>query len=67
MVSGGVDMSASVFVMSDVFGSTALWETHGAAMRPALETHDRLLHGATESAGGNVLQAHWRRNDCRIR
>jgi predicted ATPase/class 3 adenylate cyclase len=49
-------MSASVFVMSDVVGSTALWETHGEAMRTALETHDRLLHGAIESAGGNVFK-----------
>jgi class 3 adenylate cyclase len=49
-------MSASVFVMSDVVGSTALWETHGDAMRTALETHDRLLHGAIESAGGNVFK-----------
>jgi predicted ATPase len=49
-------MSASVFVMSDVVGSTALWEAHGDAMRTALETHDRLLHGAIESAGGNVFK-----------
>jgi predicted ATPase/class 3 adenylate cyclase len=49
-------MSASVFVMSDVVGSTALWETHGEAMRTALETHDRLLHGAIESAGGRVFK-----------
>ncbi|MFT7395105.1 MAG: putative ATPase [Candidatus Azotimanducaceae bacterium] len=49
-------MSASVFVMSDVVGSTALWETHGDAMRSALEIHDRLLHGAIESAGGRVFK-----------
>jgi predicted ATPase/class 3 adenylate cyclase len=49
-------MSASVFVMSDVVGSTALWETHGDAMRAALEIHDRLLHGAIESAGGDVFK-----------
>jgi predicted ATPase len=42
--------------MSDVVGSTALWETHGDAMRTALEIHDRLLHGAIESAGGNVFK-----------
>ena len=49
-------MSASVFVMSDVVGSTALWEAHGDAMRAALETHDGLVHGAVESAGGRVFK-----------
>jgi class 3 adenylate cyclase len=49
-------MSAPVFVMSDMVGSTALWETHGQATRTALETHDRLLHGAIESAGGRVFK-----------
>jgi predicted ATPase len=45
-----------VFVMSDVVGSTALWEAHGDAMREALEVHDRLVHGAVESAGGRVFK-----------
>jgi class 3 adenylate cyclase len=49
-------MSASVFVMSDVVGSTGLWETHGEEMRSALEVHDGLVHGAVESAGGNVFK-----------
>jgi predicted ATPase len=42
--------------MSDVVGSTALWEAHGDAMRSALEVHDRLVHGAVESAGGRVFK-----------
>jgi class 3 adenylate cyclase len=42
--------------MTDVVGSTALWETHGDAMREALEVHDHLVHGAVESAGGRVFK-----------
>lgn len=49
-------MSANVFVMSDVVGSTALWEAHGDAMRVALEVHDGLVHGAVRSAGGRVFK-----------
>jgi predicted ATPase len=45
-----------VFVMTDVVGSTALWETHGDAMREALEVHDGLVHGAVEAAGGRVFK-----------
>lgn len=45
-----------MFVMSDVVGSTALWEAHGDAMRAALEVHDGLVHAAVESAGGRVFK-----------
>ena len=45
-----------MFVMTDVVGSTALWETHGDSMRAALEVHDDLVHGAMESAGGRVFK-----------
>lgn len=49
-------MKPLVFVMTDVVGSTALWETHGDAMRAALEVHDALVRGAMESAGGRVFK-----------
>jgi class 3 adenylate cyclase len=49
-------VSVAVFVMSDVVGSTALWDVHGDAMREALEMHDGLVHGAVESAGGRVFK-----------
>lgn len=49
-------MKPLVFVMTDVVGSTALWETHGDAMRAALEMHDSLVHGAMHSAGGRVFK-----------
>ena len=42
--------------MTDVVGSTALWESHGGAMREALEVHDGLVHGAMASAGGRVFK-----------
>jgi len=42
--------------MSDVVGSTALWEAHGDGMRAALEVHDGLVHGAVESTGGRVFK-----------
>jgi len=42
--------------MSDVVGSTALWEAHGESMRAALEVHDGLVHAAVESAGGRVFK-----------
>lgn len=45
-----------MFVMSDVVGSTALWEAHGDSMRSALEVHDGLVHGAMQSAGGRVFK-----------
>lgn len=49
-------MKPLVFVMTDVVGSTALWETHGDSMRDALEVHDSLVHGAMQSAGGRVFK-----------
>ena len=42
--------------MTDVVGSTALWEEHGDAMRASLEVHDRVVHGAMHSAGGRVFK-----------
>jgi predicted ATPase len=45
-----------VFVMTDVVGSTALWETHRDSMTAALEVHDGLVHGAVQAAGGRVFK-----------
>ena len=49
--SSGGDGDATVFFMTDVVGSTALWETHRDAMGASLELHDRVVHGAMEAAG----------------
>jgi predicted ATPase/class 3 adenylate cyclase len=53
---GGDRVKPLVFVMTDVVGSTALWETHGDSMSAALEVHDGLVHGAMHSAGGRVFK-----------
>ena len=49
-------MKPLVFVMTDVVGSTALWDTHRDSMAVALEVHDGLVHGAMNSAGGRVFK-----------
>jgi len=42
--------------MTDIEGSTRLWEDHRAAMAAALEAHDALLRAAAEDAGGTVVK-----------
>jgi predicted ATPase len=49
-------MGTNVFVMTDVVGSTSLWEMHGEEMRRALELHDEVVHGAMERTGGRVFK-----------
>ena len=46
----------STFLLTDIEGSTRLWETHGEVMGAALAAHDRLLRGAIESNGGTVVK-----------
>ncbi len=45
------------FVLSDVVGSTRLWESAPAAMERALARHDKIVASAIESFGGLVLKA----------
>ena len=45
----------ATFLMTDIEGSTRLWEEHRAAMAVALEAHDVLLRAAVEQAGGTVV------------
>ena len=45
------------FLMTDLEGSTRLWDEHPAAMRDALARHDELLRGAIEARDGQVLKA----------
>jgi predicted ATPase/class 3 adenylate cyclase len=42
--------------MTDIEGSTRLWEDHGDAMGAALAIHDRILREAVESAGGRIVK-----------
>lgn len=44
------------FLFTDIEGSTALWDRHGEAMRPALARHDALLRAAVDSHGGHVIK-----------
>jgi predicted ATPase/class 3 adenylate cyclase len=49
-------MTTHVFVMTDVVGSTALWEAHGDLMPDALAQHDQIVHGAMADQGGTVFK-----------
>jgi len=46
----------ATFLMTDIEGSTRLWEAQRAAMAEALEIHDALLRAAVEQAGGTVVK-----------
>jgi predicted ATPase len=46
----------STFLITDIEGSTRLWEEHAAAMAPALARHDALLREAVEGAAGAVIK-----------
>ena len=51
---GGATLST--FLITDIEGSTRLWEEHADAMAPALARHDALLRAAVEGAGGVVIK-----------
>ncbi len=42
--------------MTDIEGSTRLWEEHGDAMAASLQDHDRILRDAVETLGGRVVK-----------
>lgn len=44
------------FLLTDIEGSTALWERAPEAMRPLLAWHDGVLRSAIESSGGHVFK-----------
>jgi len=44
------------FLMSDIEGSTALWERHAGIMGAALAAHDALVEAAVADAGGLVIR-----------
>jgi predicted ATPase/class 3 adenylate cyclase len=43
------------FLLTDIEGSTRLWESEPQAMQVALRRHDRLLAGVIEEHGGRVI------------
>ena len=46
----------ATFLMTDIEGSTRLWQERRAAMALALEAHDGLLRKTVEEAGGTVVK-----------
>jgi predicted ATPase/class 3 adenylate cyclase len=46
----------STFLLTDVEGSTRLWEDHPVAMRASLATHDRLLRDAVAASNGTIVK-----------
>jgi predicted ATPase/class 3 adenylate cyclase len=54
---GEADLPAGTvtFLLTDIEGSTRLWETVPGAMEVALERHNRLLTGVIEGHGGVVV------------
>jgi serine/threonine protein kinase/DNA-binding SARP family transcriptional activator/WD40 repeat protein len=44
------------FLLTDIEDSTVLWEMKTAAMRLAVERHDRIVRGAVDAAGGWVVK-----------
>ena len=47
----------TTFCLSDIVGSTELWERDPGAMAAALVRHDELIAGAVESHGGRFLKS----------
>jgi predicted ATPase/class 3 adenylate cyclase len=45
------------FLMTDIEGSTRLWERDAAAMQPVLARHDSLVKTNVEKAGGQLVEA----------
>ncbi|HET7031320.1 MAG TPA: adenylate/guanylate cyclase domain-containing protein [Candidatus Limnocylindrales bacterium] len=49
-------VALSSFLITDIEGSTRLWEEQAAAMAGALALHDALLRAAVEGHGGTVIK-----------
>ncbi|MBI2777836.1 MAG: adenylate/guanylate cyclase domain-containing protein [Chloroflexi bacterium] len=52
----GISAPPSSFLITDIEGSTRLWEEQSAAMGPALALHDRVLRSAVEGHHGIVVK-----------
>jgi predicted ATPase/class 3 adenylate cyclase len=52
---GELPAGTLTFLLTDIEGSTRLWETEPEAMAVALQRHDRLLAEVIESRGGAVV------------
>ncbi len=54
---GGLPEGTITFVLTDVVGSTRLWEQHPTAMSAVMERHDRLIAQIVAHHGGSVVRA----------
>ena len=54
---GELPTGVVTFMLTDIEGSSALWEADAQAMAAALALHDELVAGIAEEHGGRVLKA----------
>lgn len=54
-VSQSLQTRTAAFLMTDIAGSTRLWEEQPEAMAVALAAHDAILREAVERAGGEMI------------
>ena len=47
----------ATFLLTDIEGSTPLWESQPEAMKAALASHDAILRAAIEARGGQVIKS----------
>ncbi|HET6811586.1 MAG TPA: adenylate/guanylate cyclase domain-containing protein [Acidimicrobiales bacterium] len=50
--------AAITFLLTDIEGSTGLWERDAEAMTKALSRHDDIIESVVETLGGRVLKSH---------
>lgn len=55
-MASGADAEVAL-LLTDLEGSTRMWEAHPVAMRQALARHDALVRGAIAAHGGRVFKA----------
>jgi predicted ATPase/class 3 adenylate cyclase len=56
-VPGDLPSGVVTFLLTDIEGSSALWEADPAAMAASLERHDEIIAGCTERNGGRLLKS----------
>jgi len=49
-------MPALTFLLTDIEGSTRLWDLHPQAMKKALSDHDEVIRKVVDAHGGNVFK-----------
>src|SRR5215831_8142935 len=52
---GNLPSGTVTFLLTDIEGSTRLWELRTAAMDKALERHNKILNEVLSAAGGHVI------------